>query len=178
MTTEAAIEFPTTVFHEDGVRNQRVEDLTTYERLIGHGWHEKPQPPPPPAAPPLTPEEQQASMQSELEGLGDQFDAQAQVVTFLEGRVTELDEKIGAVVNSTIQGAESVNSRIESLEARVKTLEQSRQGASGVTVAFQDRLNAADADLAEVKASMEQAALTLQTLLERLSALENKKKGN
>lgn len=166
------------VFHSDGVRNVVAETEEQFDRLMVEGcWHLLPQEPPPPPPPPMTPEEQAAVTQSELEGLGDQVDAQAQLIGTLEERANSASDAL-VEIHARIDGVISTAtlSKVDT-EARILKLEQSRAGASGVTVAFQDRLNTTDKELAGLKESMDQAGQALAEILRRLDSMETKKGG-
>jgi hypothetical protein len=80
-------EWPKTVFHGNGVKDQVVSSQDEFDRAMKEGWFDKPQEPPPPPPAPMTPEEAVAQMQSEVEGLGDQVDAQAQVIATIEEKI-------------------------------------------------------------------------------------------
>ncbi len=163
-------EWPITLFHADGVRNERVESQAHYERLIGQGcWIDvrfDPMPDAPlPPPEPMTPEEQAAFTASEIEGLGDQVDAQAQ-------QITAIDERLAAVEKNSHEPFD-----FTSLIERVEALERSRQGASGVTGAFQDRLNDADTKIAALTEQLANSAAVFQQLTDRIAIIEARKKG-
>lgn len=161
-------EWPRYVFHSDGVRNTQATSHEHYERLMKERcWHDDVQPPPPPPPEPMTQEEQMAMTASLVEGLGAQFDAMNEVVGTIEQRLNALENDSHAPVD--------YQTPLTEMEGRVLKLEQSRQGASGVTGAFQDRLNNTDALLADVRRSMDAAASTLARIMERIDALETKK---
>jgi hypothetical protein len=152
------------VFHSDGVRNTIAETPEQYDRLMAEGcWHELPQEPPPPPEPELPIEEKVPLIQSEMEGLGDQVDAQAQALSTVEDRISALE--------SDSHPPFDFGPLIERLEA----LERSRQGASGVTGAFQDRLNSADEAIKATVASLDEISKAMPMILQRLEALEAKK---
>ncbi|MFP5230946.1 MAG: hypothetical protein ACLGXA_25295 [Acidobacteriota bacterium] len=107
--------YPRTVFHADGVKTVIAQDEEQHAKLNAQGWFNAPQPPPPPAEPPMTPEEKAAMFESELEGLGDQVDAQAGVLTALEDRVSKLEEALANAATA-----------FESIEQRLAALEKKR----------------------------------------------------
>lgn len=170
-------EWPRMVFHANGVNDKIVHSQEEFDRAKSEGWCETPQPPPPPPPDPLTPEEQAAVTQSELEGLGEQVDAQAQTIAIMEERLAVMQNNIEALDESIINirtGSVVIN---QEFEERIKKLEASRQGASGVTGAFQDRLNNADGEIATLKSALAAADKLYQQVSERLTALEKKPKG-
>jgi len=188
MTTEATeveLQFPRTVFHDDGVQNRRVEDAESHRRLIAAGcWrdpglgHAMPEPPPPPP-PPMTPEEKAAYDEDRFTGLADQCDGHGPMIADLDVRLTELSEKMDAVISSSLVNAESVNDRLDKLHQRVEAQVGTASGTWGRLKEVEDSVKDQAAVLSDVRNSMQEAAPTLQNILERLTALENRKpKGN
>lgn len=106
----------TTVFNQDGIRTQVAETEAEYERFLTQGWLTMPAPPPPEPEPPMSPEEQTAGIVSELQGLGDQFDAQAQTVQVLEERVAKLEDSL---LNAHT-AFEHLKNRLDAIEKRKK----------------------------------------------------------
>lgn len=148
---------PKTLFHADGVRTERVEDEAAEASIKARQpgvWFDVPQPPPPPAEPPLTMEEQVEVTKSEVEGLGDQVDAQAQVLANIE-------ERIEALFLSATKATDN------DFDERIKTLEQSRAGASGVKQNFQDRL-------AAVEQALTNSGAAFEKIMERLDKIEKR----
>jgi archaellum component FlaC len=161
------------VFHANGVNEKIVHSQEEFDRAKSEGWCETPQPPPPPPPDPLTPEEQAAVTQSELEGLGEQVDAQAQTITVLEDRANSVtDALIG--ISKTIGEQQDFIAKLEQrVDGQVGTASGTWQRLKVVEEAVKDHA----ALLADVKASMDQAAPALATILQRLEALESRKKG-
>lgn len=115
MTPATSKEFPRTVFHADGVHTSRAETETDFLRFMNEGiWFELPQPPPPPAEPDMTTEESQSLLRSELNGLGEQVDAQANVISSLERRTDVLE----AALKNAHAAFEQLEHKISAIERR------------------------------------------------------------
>ena len=167
---ETAI-YPKMYHHADGRdgHTKTVKDEAEDAKALSEGcWFDRPQEPPPPPPPPMTPEEQIAYITSELEGMGDQVDAQAQVVSQLENRAnsyTDVFLEVNQKIDDIRTGCVMIN---QDFNERVKKLEQSRAGASGVTQNFQDRL-------AAVEEALKNTATVFEMISNRLETLEGKK---
>ena len=170
MSTTAAplsTEWPTTVFHANGVRDQLIRDQDEMDRAMKEGcWFRRPQEPPPPPPPPMTPEESLAMAQSELEGLGDQVDAQGQTILSVEERLNNLAESVGS--NSTVMS--SILSMMQDMQTRQTQLE----GKNSKLELAIDLLRQKDIALDEALAN---AGATFEQIDGRLTVIESKKKG-
>lgn len=156
---ELSASWPRFVFHADGVRNIQATSEGHFDKLMSEGvWYETPQEPPPPEQPPLTMEEQVAVNQSELEGLGEQVDAIVQQMSAIEMRLA---------------GNQSPD--FGPLAERIKTLEASRKGSSGVTESFRDQLAAANAEIVALKEALVNSEAAYSQVLVRIEVLENRK---
>ena len=111
--TEFSAEYPRTLFHANGVATTIAVDDVEHAKLSVQGWFDEPQPPPPPAQEPLTAEEQAAVTASEIEGLGDQVDSQATLISAVETKVQKLQELCQQLVRTVTQ-----------LEARMSAVEK------------------------------------------------------
>jgi hypothetical protein len=168
---QISADFPTTRFHSDGVRTQRVENETELERFMAQGcWHDVPQEPPPPPPPPMSPEEKEAYVTDQIEGIGGQVDAQAQTLMAVEERLLSLERHSHAPFDF-----DPLIERVEKLEQRVDGQIGTTSSTWGRIKVVEDGLKDVAALLADVKASMDQAAPALQMILQRLDALENRK---
>ncbi len=163
------------LFHQDGVRNTIAETPEQYDRLMAEGcWVDvrvdaMPEAPPPPP-PPMTADEQIAVTVSEVEGLGDQVDAQAQTLQTVEERIGSLERDshppfdFGPLIE-----------RVDKLEQRVDGQVGTASGTWARIKVLEDTVKDQAAILADVKASMDQAAPVLAGIMGRMDALEARK---
>lgn len=129
-------DWPTTMFHSDGVRTCRVETPADFDRLLGQGWHPNVQPPPPEPEPPMSQEEKDALRADYVEGLGDQVDSQSVTLQKLEERLSGLERgatsSTAVNLKADIVGLEllaATDARVEQLTGRVAVLEDSIKNA-------------------------------------------------
>lgn len=167
MSTTAAplsTEWPTTVFHANGVRDQIVRNQEEFDRAMNEGWFARPQEPPPPPPPPMTPEESLAMAQSELEGLGDQVDAQGQTILSVEERLSELadsQKSSGTVASSLLSMMQEMQTRQTQLEGKNSKLELALDALRQKDISLDEALSNAGATFAQIDG--------------RLTAIESKK---
>ena len=145
--------WPTTVFHANGVKDQIVQNQEEFDRAMQQGWFASPQEPPPPPPPPMTAEESLAQAQSELEGLGDQVDAQGQTILSIEERISSVAESLNStstVVSGIMSMMQEMQTKQTQLEGKNSKLELAIYALRGKDIALDEALTNAGATFQQI----------------------------